>query len=274
MSHVPVVRVGPIEVETICEGWAQVELSEELPGTLVDWPAERTLHPWAFAGDDAWPWHVHAFVLRTPDGTVVVDSGLGPFPPFRPFRERVSDAWASIDPDAVEHVVLTHLHSDHAGGVVPDDEPRFPRAAHHVHPSDWAYFAERDERDEYTARHRMSILEDRGLVDLRFEDHEVVPGLWVRHSPGHTPGHRSVVVRAEDETLLIAGDLLHLPIQAALPGQPSSHDVDPQLGVGSRRLLLFDAAGQGWRVAVGHFAEPFGLIGARGWVQDPPTAMG
>jgi glyoxylase-like metal-dependent hydrolase (beta-lactamase superfamily II) len=174
----------------------------------------------------------------------------------------------------VRHVVLTHLHSDHAGGVVPQAEPRFPNAAHHVHPGDWSFFAERDETEEYTARHRMQVLQDRGMLHLNGTDHEIVPGVGLRHSPGHTPGHRSVVVRDGDDTLLITGDLLHLPVQAALPGRPSSHDVDPQLGMASRRIFLFAAADGGWRVAAGHFAEPFGMVTSAGWQGSSDRSMG
>ena len=274
MSHVGIVRVGRIEVTTICEGFAPVDLDEEMPGTPVDWEAERRRHPWAFVGGAAWPWHVHAFVLRTPAGTVVIDGGLGPFPPYRPWDSHNERAWEGLDAAEVRHVVLTHLHSDHAGGVVPEAEPRFANAAHHVHPGDWAYFAERDETEEYTARHRMQVLQDLGMLRLNGTDHEIAPGVSVRHSPGHTPGHRSVVVRDGDDTLLITGDLLHLPIQAAMPGRPSSHDVDPQLGMASRRILLFAAADGGWRVAAGHFAEPFGTVTSAGWQGTPGPPMG
>jgi glyoxylase-like metal-dependent hydrolase (beta-lactamase superfamily II) len=274
MSHVGSVRIGPIEVTTICEGFAPIALDEELPGTQVDWAAERRRHPWAFVGEAAWPWHVHAFVLRTPAGIVVVDSGLGPFPPYRAWDAHDEHAWDDVDTGEVAHVVLTHLHSDHAGGVVPDAEPRFAGALHHVHPSDWAYFAERDETEEYTARHRMQVLEDRGMLRLNGTDHQIVPGVALRHSPGHTPGHRSVLVGDREDHLLITGDLLHLPVQAAMPDRPSSHDVDPLLGIASRRVFLFAAADEGWRVAAGHFAEPFGTVTTAGWTGTSDPSMG
>jgi glyoxylase-like metal-dependent hydrolase (beta-lactamase superfamily II) len=272
MSHVPTVRVGRIEVRTICEGFAPVALSEELPGVAVDWAAERHRHPWAFVdGADAWPWHVHAFVVTTPAGVVVIDTGLGPFPPYRPWDEHHDDAWGEVDADEVRHVVLTHLHSDHAGGAVPQADPRFANAVHTVHPADWAYFSDRDQEEEYTARRRMQVLEERGALDLRPLDHDVVPGVYVRHTPGHTPGHRSVVVSDGDETLLLTGDLLHLPVQAVHAWDASSHDVDPLMGAGSRRLLLFDARDRGWRVGAGHFARPFGRVTEDGWVSEPGT---
>ncbi len=76
MPHAPF-RLGEIDVITVCEGWAPMALSDEAPGNTVDWEAERAEHPWAFADDDHWQWHVHAFLLRTRAGDVLVDSGVG-----------------------------------------------------------------------------------------------------------------------------------------------------------------------------------------------------
>ena len=86
MPHAPF-RLGEIDVVTVCEGWAPMALSDEAPGNTVDWPAERAEHPWAFADDDHWPWHVHAFLLRTRAGDVLVDSGVGTFGPYAPWAE-------------------------------------------------------------------------------------------------------------------------------------------------------------------------------------------
>ncbi len=58
--HEPI-RIGRVEVSVVCEGYAPLELSDEMPGAEVDWDAERARYPWAFVGEDAWPWHVHAF---------------------------------------------------------------------------------------------------------------------------------------------------------------------------------------------------------------------
>jgi len=270
VSHIEPFRVGRVEVEVVCEGFAPLPIDDECPGQGVDWGAERARHPWSFHGDLAWPWHVHAFVLRTPAGIAVVDTGVGGFGPYRPWAEHDPAAWGRVDLAEVRHVVLTHLHADHAGGAMAGAAARFPNATYHVHPSDWAFFAGTDDED-YVARAAMVPLEAAGRLDLAPFDHEVTPGVEVRHSPGHTPGHRSVVVRDAGEALLLTGDLLHLPVQAAHPEWPSSHDVDPALGAASRQLLLFLARHEGWRVGVSHFARPFGTATEHGWRSGPAT---
>ena len=54
------VRIGDIEVSVICEGYAPLELTDEIPTTELDWGAERAAYPWAFHDEASWAWHVHA----------------------------------------------------------------------------------------------------------------------------------------------------------------------------------------------------------------------
>src|SRR5216117_3087605 len=177
MSHVEPIRVGRIQVLTICEGWGALALADELPGRSVDWTGERERRPWAFDGDGSWPWHVHAFVLTMPSGMqIAVDTGVGDFPPYVPWADSSPDAWDVVRPEDIGHVVVTHLHADHAGGTVTDGTPTFPNATVHVHEADWSYFAGSTDED-YVARHSMSALLELGMLSITDQDQEIVPGL-------------------------------------------------------------------------------------------------
>jgi glyoxylase-like metal-dependent hydrolase (beta-lactamase superfamily II) len=262
-------RVVDVDFSVVCEGYAAFALAEELPGTEVDWAAERERTPWAYPDERTWAWHVHAFAVRTPAGLVMVDCGLGEFPPYGPWVESVDRnralASVAVDPSDVVAVVHTHLHADHAGGAVVAGSPRFPNAVHHVHPADWVFFGRPSEIDGYTARRPMEELERRGMLDLTEADHDVVPGVRVVHAPGHTPGHRVVLVEDGGETLVLTGDLLHIPVQIGLPAAHSSHDEDSVEGARSRARVIADARDRGSWMAVSHFARPFGRVGADGW---------
>jgi glyoxylase-like metal-dependent hydrolase (beta-lactamase superfamily II) len=268
--HEPV-RIGRVEVSVVCEGFAPLELADEMPGAVVDWDAERVRHPWAFVDDDSWPWHVHAFGLRTPRGLVLVDAGVSPFPPVRPWAEHTpleqALRIAGVDPTEVRMVVHTHLHADHAGGSVVDGAPRYPNAVHVVHPADWTRTVAREHPN--WARGAMQRLSELGMVDLGAEDREVWPGVRVVHAPGHTPGHRSVVLEDGELSLLFTGDLLHTPIQIARPQHPSNHDVDADEACRSRVRLVEEARSGGWIVGVSHFARPFGRAREDGWAEEP-----
>lgn len=261
----PLIRVGDVEVVPLCDGFAPLPLADEAPGRAVDWDVERERYPWAFEGADegSWAWHVHAFLLRTAFGLALIDTGIGHLgrPPFDVVgRIDAELAEAGADAEDVAHVVHTHLHADHAGGACrPDGEARFPNAVHHVHPADWTFFSHADDED-LNGWEAMLILEEAGMLDLSPEDREVVPGLRVVHSPGHTPGHRSAILADGPFTMLFTGDLLHVPIQVAHPGWDSNHDEDPEEGAASRVALLDRAREARWGVAVSHFSRPFGGV--------------
>lgn len=271
-SHVEPLRVGPFEVTTVCQGFAPLDLADECPGREVDWPTERERNRWAFHDDRSWAWHVHAFAVRGPDGTAMVDSGLGSYPPFRPWAPgsgtTADGAYASagVDPASVRLVVLSHLHADHAGGTWGADAPRFPNARYVLHEADLEFFTAMPDPDPYAAIDEVRRIEALGMLDTDPADRKVMPGMHVVHTPGHTPGHRSVILDAGDESLLLTGDLLHLPVQAAHPAWLSSHDDDPRKGADSRSAILGRAANDRWLVGVPHFARPFGRIDVRGWI--------
>ena len=272
MSHVEPFRVGDVEIAVLCQGWAPLPLADESPGHDVDWAEERRAFPWAFAGDAHWQWHVQAFIVRTPSGVTMVDTGLGgnrPVAPWAPGEGLTAEQAyedAGVDPSEVSTVVLTHMHPDHSGGVRGSDgEPRFANARHVLHPADWAFLA--GDLSEFSALARPGLhrVHELGMLDLDEANREVVPGIEVRHTPGHTPGHRSVLVHGGDEVILLTGDLLFLPIQFANPAWGSSHDEDPDAGARSRTAIVSAAADGGWIVGVPHFAEPFGTVTDEGW---------
>jgi glyoxylase-like metal-dependent hydrolase (beta-lactamase superfamily II) len=263
--------LGSFEVVPLCDGWAPLPLSDEMPGREVDWDEQRTRFPWAFPQDDAesWAWHVHSFLIRHPDGLVLIDTGIGGFgrPPYEvESRLEVELRAADAAPGKVAHVVLTHLHADHSGGAcLPDGSPRFPNARYHVHPEDWSFFGAHRTPDDFTGRFAMAALEELGMVDLDGSDHDVLREVYLRHAPGHTPGHRVVQLDDGNDTLLLTGDLLHVPPQIADPASPSNHDEDPERASRQRAVIIEAAVVKGWALGVSHFGRPFGRVEADGW---------
>ena len=270
MPHEPF-TLGSFEVVPLCDGWAPLPLSDEIPGVDVDWNAERDRYPWAFPVDDptSWAWHVHAFLVRHPDGIALVDTGIGHFgrPPFD-VTGRIDDELRAmgVAPEDVSTVVLTHLHADHSGAVCgPDGTLRFPNARHHVHPDDWSFFATERSPGDFTGRFAMSIVEDVGLLDLEGGDHDVGQGLSLLHAPGHTPGHRVVRIDDGNDTLVLTGDLLHTTPQISRPQARSNHDEDPEVASRERARIIEAALMKGWALGVSHFGRPFGRVEADGW---------
>ena len=247
---------------------APLDLVDELPNT--DWATERERSPWCFHDERSWTWHVHAFALRTPTGLVMIDTGVSPLHPIEPWAEHtpLEDALAEagVDPADVRMVLHTHLHADHAGGAVVGGEPRFLNATTSCTPPTGRSFDGRG--SAYNARGPMERLLELDMLDLGADDREVWPGLRVLHAPGHTPGHRAVLLTEGDDTMLFTGDLLHVPVQVARPGERGNHDDDADEAARSRAELVGQAREASWTVAVSHFARPFGHVGSSGWVDD------
>jgi N-acyl homoserine lactone hydrolase len=168
------------------------------------------LHLASLRGPDGREWPVHGFVVTHPGGAVLVDTGVGGpqhvLDDWRVVNRSVADALAEIDmsPADIGLVINTHLHFDHCG-----QNAVFKHAPVYV------------QRTELRRAEVESpeLCEWFGFMNARFElldgDAEILPGLSVLSTPGHTDGHQCVLVNG---TEVLIGDAAYTP---ALYGDPS-----------------------------------------------------
>jgi glyoxylase-like metal-dependent hydrolase (beta-lactamase superfamily II) len=214
--------------------------------------------------DGEWLLRFGCFAVRLDDGrTILVDTGIGPVgPPARrwaPVPGRLPEelAAAGIAPGEVEVVVLTHMHSDHIGWAMDGQAgtPYFGNARYLL------------QRAEITAIERL----DRGLAAWLLEplraagqlvavdgESRLAAGLRVLPTPGHTPGHQSVLLEVGGGAVLFTGDLLVHAVQLVDPGLPYAFETDPGMARTSRVGLLSELAErQDTVLATSHLSEPF-----------------
>jgi N-acyl homoserine lactone hydrolase len=161
-------------------------------------------------------WPVHGFVVTHPQGAVLVDTGVGGPPEdlvhWRVVNRTVADALADIDmtPGDIDLVINTHLHFDHCG-----QNAVFTHAACWVQRTE----LERCKLEEPELYDWFDFMN--GRFELLDGDAEVVPGLSIMTTPGHTSGHQSVVVEVGGEdggTEVLIGDAAYTSAQYARPG--------------------------------------------------------
>ncbi|HEY3905754.1 MAG TPA: N-acyl homoserine lactonase family protein [Streptosporangiaceae bacterium] len=171
-------------------------------------------------------WPVHGFVVTHANGAVLVDTGVGGPPDalaeWRVVNRTVAEALADIDmtPGDIDLVINTHLHFDHCG-----QNAVFKHAACWVQRGELAR-AKVEEPDLYDWF---------GFMDARFElldgDTEVLPGLRVITTPGHTSGHQSVLVQTADDSFdVLIGDAVYTTAQYSGPPDedlPPGQAADP-----------------------------------------------
>lgn len=181
-----------------------------------------------------------------------------------------------IRPEEVDLVLATHLHWDHAGGFTRRGrdglELTFPRARHVVQRSEWDFALDPDPRSRagYVEEDLLPVAEA-GLLEFVDGEAEVVPGLVVRQTGGHTPGHQLVLVKPSDDlACAVTGDLVPMQPHLRLPWNAAT-DLDVLRTMESKARLLEEAANHRWLLVLGHEHDhPAGYLEADGsWTPEP-----
>ena len=169
----------------------------------------KRLHLASLRGPDGLEWPVHGFVVTHQGGAVLVDTGVGGpvdlLNDWRVVNRTAADALAELDmtPADIDLVINTHLHFDHCG-----QNAVFGHAA---------FYVQRAELDR-AQRESRELFDWFGFMNAKFElldgDAELLPGLSVITTPGHTVGHQSVLVRSADGgSDVLIGDAAYTPRQ-------------------------------------------------------------
>ncbi len=263
-------KIGDVEITRVVDVVVPLPPTGLVPQAVPE--AIADLHGWLcphfLDGDGNMLLSIHAFAIRSGDARIVVDTCVGagknrplldmPLPQssFLEDLEGIGFAAAGVD-----RVLCTHLHFDHVGwNTVKQDGrwvPTFPNARYLVGEAEWAFW--KDEEDPFSPEAKYdSVLPifEADLVDLVGMDHVVTDEVRLIPTPGHTPGHVSVVVESRGEQAIITGDLFHHPLQMAHPDWTDTADVDGALAQ-ETRLRFLETYADGPVLVLGtHFAAP------------------
>ena len=270
--------VGDFEIRQIVEMQIPFRrLDQMFPAATQDQIAALVprLHPWCIDDRTRIIVPVQSYAVKTPRHLILIDTCIGCDKTNSRFPEwagRRDEGWLQrlhangIAPEAVTHVLCTHLHSDHSGWNTRllDGRwvPTFPNARYIFSTKEVAN-AEAREQELYTENVLPVIAA--GQADLVDTDHQIEDGIWLEPTPGHTPGHVAVHLESAGQHAVMWGDLLHSPAQCVHPEWSYARDWQPDQSVASRRRVLTAAAEHNHQILSSHFPLPsVGRIKAEG----------
>ena len=211
---------------------------------------------------------IHSLVVEMPTRRIVVDTGLGNDKQGRgvpvwnnrstPFLETMTEA--GFPPDSIDTVLCTHLHVDHVGWntrlVDGKWVPTFPRARYLFGKTEYEYWRDYTAEPDKVAVFNDSVkpVVDAGLVEVIPSDHRLCEEISVIPTPGHSPGHMSVLIESGGEQGLLSGDVAHHPCQMAHLDWCSVVDTDTAQSAASRYKVFSRFADTPTLVIGGHFS--------------------
>jgi glyoxylase-like metal-dependent hydrolase (beta-lactamase superfamily II) len=170
-----------------------------------------------------------------------------------------------LSPDRVDLILLTHLHTDHLGGLAFNDTRFFPNADVYLCDMELDFWfsdecmARHPEREQsfVFARRVLGLYE--GKVHTFSFGNEIVPGLLSLDAAGHTPGHSAFLLQPDEGIgILFCGDLLHAAAwQFPSPDIYTVWDIDEGKAIAARKRLLTMAASRSVILAGPHLPFPF-----------------
>ena len=209
---------------------------------------------------------INAFLIRDDKRLILVDTGSGEL--FGPgYGGKLYDSLASVGlkPEQITDVLITHIHTDHTGGLVHNGKPAFPNATVHVGAPDLAFFldAGNAQKTGYDDKYFEEAIKTIGVYDKlgkvkTFDDGQtILPGIKASIHPGHTPGSAFFTASSQGKSIVFVGDIVHVAsVQFPEPDIAIVYDLKPEDAISVRKSAFSDFSGKRQLIAAPHLQFP------------------
>lgn len=265
-------KIGEVEILQIVEMEGGELIQDSIPSATpenikqIDW-----LYP-NFADEEGkLKALVQSFLIKSEGENILIDTcnGNGKNRPTCPtwgnlntnFLERLNET--GVKETDIDYVVNTHLHFDHVGwntklenGVF---EPTFPNTKYLLVEEEYEYWKRKPEKevddDKFAFDDSVNPVVKAGLSQIIKSNHKIDSNVSLMPSPGHTPGHVSVVIESQGKKAIISGDFIHHPCQFVHPEWIMLADTLPDKALETRTRVLAEMADTDLFIGT-HFANP------------------
>ena len=194
--------------------------------------------------------NLNLLLIQTEVRNILVDTGIG-----NRLNKRRKEIYSpsefllpanlkalGLNPEDITDVIMTHLHFDHAGGIVSEkdglDFLTFPKATYHIQSKEWQMAKEPDKLNKaaYQFEHQLALLEQSGNIHLVDGTAEIAEGVFVHLVGGHSVGSQIIEVIKDGKPYIYAGDIIptryHLP-----PAITSGYDVSRADSFAAKQMI-------------------------------------
>jgi len=278
VEHIKKWNIGDVEVARIVEIW---NFEDNMSMLLKDASAEYVkqfawLRPHFATPEGMMIISFQCFALRSRGKNIMIDTCIGAD------RKREYDVFCNLQtsfledltaagypPESINMVLCTHLHFDHVGWntrlVNGRWVPTFPKARYLFGRKEFDHWVHLRKTGGYhDFEHLIDSIDpviEAGLVDYVTPEHQITDEVSLFPTPGHTPGHVSVMIRSRGEEAVITGDMMHHPIQLIDPPRHANFDMDKEQGGRTRQEFVDRFSGQKTLIIGSHFGGP-----TSGWI--------
>jgi glyoxylase-like metal-dependent hydrolase (beta-lactamase superfamily II) len=257
-------KIGEVEVTALSDGTLgtpveKVQLTHARPNEVQDLLAASYVKPTLNVS-------VNAYLIHLGDRLILIDAGSGHL--YGPTVNKLPASLraAGVAPEQITDVLLTHIHTDHSGGLMDGDRRAFPNAIIHVEQRELDYWLTASNEAKAPPSKSRLFQEAQtsippylsaGEVKVFTAPAKLFPGITALPAPGHTPGHTFFSLESQGQKLVFWGDIVHVAeVQLVDPGVAIDFDSDQSQAIAQRRKAFADAARNGYLVAPAHMAFP------------------